>query len=78
MSILIFSTSKRHGPTHGKHCLSASSGAILPATFQLCPDDPLADYLTRKAAQYHEKAFRIEFEAELDQGECEWVQSGHG
>jgi hypothetical protein len=36
---------------------------------QFCPDDPLAGLLTRKAAQYHEKALRTEFEAELDPDE---------
>ena len=36
---------------------------------RFCPDDQLADHLTRKAAQYHEKALRTEFEAELDPGE---------
>ena len=40
---------------------------------QFCPDDdPLAGLLTRKAAQYHEKALRTEFEAELDPGERDW------
>lgn len=33
---------------------------------QLCPDDPLADHLRRKAAEYHEKALRTEFEAEVE------------
>jgi hypothetical protein len=40
---------------------------------QLCPDDPLADHLRRKAAEYHEKALRTEFEAELDPDERDWV-----
>ena len=35
----------------------------------LCPDDLVAAHLTRKAAQYHEKALRTEFEVELDPGE---------
>ena len=36
---------------------------------RLCPDDQLVDHLTRKAAQYHERALRTEFEVELDPGE---------
>jgi len=36
---------------------------------ELCPDDLVVDHLTRKAAQYHEKALRTEFEVELDPGE---------
>jgi hypothetical protein len=36
----------------------------------LCPDDLVATHLTRKAAQYHEKALRTEFEVEFDPGEC--------
>ena len=35
---------------------------------RLCPDDLVVDHLTRKAAQYHEKALRTEFEVELDPG----------
>jgi hypothetical protein len=35
---------------------------------RLCSDDLLVDHLTRKAAQYHEKALRTEFEVELDSG----------
>ena len=32
---------------------------------QLCPDDPpLADHLSRKAAEYHERALRAEFGVE--------------
>jgi hypothetical protein len=46
---------------------------------QLCSDDrPLADHLRGKAAEYHEKALRTEFEAELDQDERDEVQGGHG
>jgi hypothetical protein len=37
----------------------------------LCADALVVDHLTRKAAQYHEKALRTEFEIELDPG-------GHG
>jgi hypothetical protein len=33
---------------------------------RLCPDDLLVDHLIRKAAQYHEKALRTEFEVQLD------------
>jgi hypothetical protein len=44
----------------------------------LCPDDLLADHLTRKAAEYHEKALRTEFEAELEPDERHWGQGGHG
>ena len=40
---------------------------------RLCPDDLLADHLTRKAAEYHEKALRTEFEAELDPDERDRV-----
>jgi hypothetical protein len=36
---------------------------------RFCPDDLLVDHLTRKAAQYHERALRTEFEAEFDPGE---------
>jgi hypothetical protein len=41
---------------------------------RLCPDDPLADHLTRKAAEYHEKALRTEFEAELDPDERDRIR----
>ena len=44
---------------------------------RLCPDDALVNHLTRKAAEYHEKALRTEFEAELDPDERHWGQSGH-
>jgi hypothetical protein len=38
---------------------------------QLCPDDPpLAEHLRRKAAEYHEKALRTEFE--YDRDEHDW------
>ena len=46
---------------------------------QFCPDDdPLTALLTRKAAQYHEKALRTEFEAEFDPGERDWEPGGGG
>ena len=44
---------------------------------RLCPDDLLADHLTRKAAEYHEKALRSEFEADLDADDRHLVQGGH-
>jgi hypothetical protein len=44
---------------------------------QVC-SDPFAEHLRFKAAEYHEKALRTEFEAELDPDERAWVQGGHG
>jgi hypothetical protein len=44
---------------------------------ELCPDALVVDHLTRKAAQYHEKALRTEFEAELDPGERGRVPAAH-
>jgi hypothetical protein len=41
---------------------------------RLCADDLLANHLTRKAAEYHEKALRTEFEAELDPDERDRVR----
>src|SRR5215211_4725499 len=41
----------------------------------LCPDDLLADHLTRKAAEYHEKALRSEFEADLDADDRHWCRA---
>jgi hypothetical protein len=35
---------------------------------QLCPDDLIVDHLTRKAAQYHEKALRTELEVGAKSG----------
>ena len=35
----------------------------------LCPDELVAAHLARKAAQYHEKALRTEFEVGLEPGE---------
>ena len=36
---------------------------------RLCPDDLVAAHLTHKAAQYHEKALRTEFQVELVSGD---------
>jgi hypothetical protein len=38
----------------------------------LCLDPPLAQHLRFKAAEFHEKALRAEFEAELDPDERDW------
>ena len=54
------------GGTHGKHAYLRRQALFCLRLSQFCPDDPLAGHLTRKAAQYHEKALRTEFEAELD------------
>jgi hypothetical protein len=43
----------------------------------LCSDPPLAQHLTCKAAEFHEKALRAEFDAELDPNEYSWVPGGY-
>ena len=44
---------------------------------QLCSDDyPLAEHLRGRAKEYHERALRTEFEAELDTDQHELVHQG--